>query len=206
MPVIHDVPLILKTQQVLHREGLPGYSQIRPEIRTLVWEVLADLKKSHLMEPSVAYHIYTVTELRRQQLSLEEKPAVHDSLLSSLLHRARELAVALCTIGPGLERQITDCTSQGEPLLGVLLDSIGSAAVDSLTEEVYKLIAEEASSRGYEVSDPINAGIPNLPISRQWQLLKLVPAEEIAVSLTSSEIMVPRKSVFIVIGVGLIYV
>jgi hypothetical protein len=54
MPVIHDVPLILKTQQVLHREGLPGYSQIRPEIRTLVWEVLADLKKSHLMEPSVA--------------------------------------------------------------------------------------------------------------------------------------------------------
>lgn len=186
------------------REELPGYSQIRPEIRTLIREVLADLKKSHLMEPSVAYHIYTVTELRRQQLSLEGKPVVHDSLLSSVLHRSRELAITLCTIGPRLERQVTDCTSQSEPLRGVLLDGIGSAAVESLTEEVYKLIAEEASSRGYDVSDPINAGMPGLPISRQCQLLKLVPAEEIAVSLTSSEITVPRKSVSIVIGVGLI--
>jgi hypothetical protein len=106
MPVIHDVPLILKTQQVLHREGLPGYSQIRPEIRTLVWEVLADLKKSHLMEPSVAYHIYTVTELRRQQLSLEGKPVVHDSLLSSVLPHARELAVAVRTIDLNLEEQM----------------------------------------------------------------------------------------------------
>jgi len=183
-----------------------GYYQIRPEIRTLIRKLLAYVKKSRLLEPTIAHQTYTISEQRGQQLSLEGKPGVHDSLLSSVLHRARELAVALCTIGPGLERQITDCTSQGEPLLGVLLDSIGSAAVDSLTEEVYKLIAEEASSRGYEVSDPINAGIPNLPISRQWQLLKLVPAEEIAVSLTSSEIMVPRKSVIIVIGVGLIYV
>jgi len=187
MPVIHDVPLILKTQQVLHREGLPGYSQIRPEIRTLVWEVLADLKKSHLMEPSVAYHIYTVTELRRQQLSLEQKPAVHDSLLCSLVPHARELAVALCTIGPGLERQITDCTSQGEPLRCMLLDGIGSAAVDSLTEEVCKLIAEEASSHGYEASRPINAGMPGLPITVQWQSFKMVPTAEIVVSLTSSE-------------------
>lgn len=183
---------------------MPGYYQIRPEIRTLIRKLLADVKKSHLLEPAIAHQTYTISELRGQQLSLEGKPGVHNSLLSSVLHRARELAITLCTIGPRLERQVTDCTSQGEPLRGVLLDGIGSAAVDSLTEEVYKLIAEEASSRGYEVSDPINAGMPDLPISRQWQLLKLVPAEEIAVSLTSSEIMVPRKSVSIVIGVGLI--
>jgi hypothetical protein len=206
MPVIGHIPLTFNLQDVLRQEGLPGYSQIKPEIRTFVSEVLAGFMKSHLLEPAIAYQINTITELRRRQPPLEGKPTVHDSLLSSVLHRPRELAVTLCTIGPRLERQVTDCTSQSEPLRGVLLDGIGSTAVDSLTEDVYKLIAEEASSRGYDVSDPINAGMPGLPISRQWQLLKLVPAEEIAVSLTSSEITVPRKSVSIVIGVGLIYV
>ena len=164
-----------------------GYYQIRPEIRTLIRKLLAYVKKSRLLEPTIAHQTYTISEQRGQQLSLEGKPGVHDSLLSSVLHRARELAVALCTIGPGLERQITDCTSQGEPLRCMLLDGIGSAAVDSLTEEVCKLIAEEASSHGYEASRPINAGMPGLPITVQWQSFKMVPTEEIVVSLTSSE-------------------
>jgi hypothetical protein len=43
-------------------------------------------------------------------------------------------------------------------LRGMLLDGIGSAAVDSLTEEACKLIADEASSRGYEASSPISPG------------------------------------------------
>jgi hypothetical protein len=84
----------------------------------------------------------------------------------------------------------------------MLLDGIGSAAVDSLTEEVCKFIAGEASSGGYEVSSPVSPGMPGLPITEQWQLLKLVPAGEIGVSLTSAGIMVPRKSVSMVMGIG----
>jgi hypothetical protein len=40
------------------------------------------------------------------------------------------------------------------------------------------------------------------PISGQWQLFQLVPAEKIGVSLTSSGVMVPRKSISLVIGIG----
>jgi hypothetical protein len=55
---------------------------------------------------------------------------VHDSLLSLFLTNSKELAVAIYTIGPRLEKQVTDYTSRGEPLRGMLLDGIGSAAVD----------------------------------------------------------------------------
>jgi hypothetical protein len=202
MPVICDIPLSLKTREVMRREGLRGHSKIRPEIKILIRELLASVKRAHLLEPAIAYEIYTITEISQRQLSPEGNPGVHDPLLPSLLAKAKELAVAVCTIGPRLEKQVTDYTSQGEPLRGTLLDGIGSAAVDSLTEKVCKLIAEEASSRGYEVSSPINPGMPGLPIAAQWQLFKLVPAGEIGVSLTSSGIMVPRKSVSLVIGIG----
>jgi hypothetical protein len=202
MPVIRDIPLSLKTREVLRREGFRGYSKIRPEIKVLIKELLAGVKKTHLLEPAIAYEIYTITELSQRQLSPEVKPGIHDPLLSSLLPQAKELAIAVCTIGPRLEKQVTDYTSRGEPLRGMLLDGIGSAAVDSLTEEVCKLIAREASSHGYEASSPVTPGMPGLPITEQWQLLKMVPAGEIGVSLTSAGIMVPRKSVSLVMGIG----
>jgi hypothetical protein len=202
MPVIRDIPLSLKTGEVLRREGFRGHSKVRPEIKILIRELLASISNAHLLEPAIAYGIYTITELSQRQLSLEGKPVVHDSLLSSLLPSAKELAVAVCTIGPKLEKQVTDYTSRGEPLRGTLLDGIGSAAVDSLTKEVCKFVERKASSRGYEASSPISPGMPGLPITEQWQLLKLVPAGEIGVSLTSAGIMVPRKSVSMVMGIG----
>ena len=202
MPVIRDIHLSLKTEDVLRRQGFRDHSKVRPEIKILIRELLTTVKKSHLLEPAIAYEIYTITELSQWQSSLEGKPKVRDSLLHSVLPQARELAIAVCTIGPRLEKQVTGYASQGEPLRGTLLDGIGGAAVDSLTEEACKFIAGEASSRGYEASSPINPGMPGLPITEQWQLLKMVPAKEIGVSLTSSGIMVPRKSVSMVIGIG----
>ena len=109
-----------------------------------------------------------ITEMSHQQLSLEGKLVVQGPLLPSLLPEAKELAVVVSTIGPRLEKQVTDYTNQGEPLRGMLLDGIGSAAVDSLTQEVCKLIAGEALSRGYQASSPVSPGMPGLPITEQW--------------------------------------
>jgi hypothetical protein len=202
MPVIRDIPLSLKTREVLRREGFRGYSKIRPEIKSLILELLTSVREFHLLEPAIAYEIYSITEMSRRQLSLEGKVVIAGPLLPSLLPEAKELAVVVGTIGPKLEKRVADYFNQGEPLRGMLLDGIGSAAADLLTEEVCKFIVGEASSRGYQASSPISPGMPGLPINEQWQLLKMVPAKEIGVSLTSVGIMVPRKSASMVIGLG----
>jgi len=199
---MRDIPLSLTSGEVLRREGLRGCSKVRPKIKILIHELLASVSKAHLLEPAIAYEIFTITKISRRQLSLEGKLVIRDSLLPSLLAQAKELAVAVCTIGPKLEQQITSYTSRGEPLRAMLLDGIGSAAVDSLMEETCKLIASQALSQGYEASSPISPGMPGLPITEQWQLLKLVPAQEIGVSVTSGGMITPRKSVSLVMGIG----
>ena len=127
---------------------------------------------------------------------------IHGPLLPPLLTEAKELAAVVCTIGPKLEKQVTDYSKSGETLRGMILDGIGSAAVDMLNQEACRLIASEASSRGHQASSPVNPGMPGLPITEQWNLLELVNTPEIGVSLTSSGIMVPRKSASMVIGIG----
>lgn len=203
MPVIRDIPLSLKyTDEVLRREGLGRGAKVRPEIKGLIRELLASVRKAHLVEPAAAYEIYSITKISRDQLCLKGNKVVPGWLLPSLLPQAKELAAVVLTISSRLEKQVTDYTKRGEALRGMLLDGIGSAAVDSLTQEVCKFMAGEASSRGYQASSPISPGMPGLAITEQWQLLEMVPAGEIGVSLTSGGVMVPRKSASMVIGIG----
>ena len=202
MPVIRDIHLSMESKEVLRRVGFRGCSDIRPEIRDLILELMAGIESAHLLEPVVAYEIYPITEMSPTQLSVKGNIVIRGSLWLSLLPEAKELAGVVCTIGPELEKQVTDYMNRDEPLRGVLLDGIGSAAVDSLTEEVCKLMTAKASSRGYQAGSPISPGMPGLSLAEQWTLLKIVPAREIGVSLTSSGIMVPRKSASMVIGIG----
>ncbi len=202
MPVIRDIPLSLKPSEVLRRQGLGRGAKVRPEIRLLIRELLASLNKSRLLEPAVAYEYYRVRSMNGSRISLEGDKALHGPLLPAIFPEAKELAVILVTIGPKLEKQVTDYSKKGAALQGMTLDGIGSAAVDKLVAEFLRLIATEVSSRGYEISSPVNPGMPGFPLTEQWNLLGLVKAGEIEVTLTSSGMMVPRKSTSMVMGVG----
>jgi hypothetical protein len=202
MLVIRDISLNLKTREVLRRQGLGKGAKVRPEIKTLIRQLLASLKKARLLEPVVAYEYYMVSSMNGSQISLEGDKAIQGPLLPAIFPEAKELAVLLCTIGPRLEKQVTDYSKSGKTMRGMILDGIGSTAVDMLALEVLRRLASEASSRGYEISSPVNPGMPGFPLTEQWNLLELVNADEIGVRLTASGVLVPRKSSSMVIGIG----
>lgn len=202
MPVIRDLPLSLTADEVLRRQGLGREAKLRPEIELSIRELLASLKKSHLLQPATAYEHYAVKGMDRGQISLDGDGAICGPLLPAVFSEAKELVVIVCTIGSRLEKQVTEYSKSGEALRGLILDGIGSAAVDKLVSEVLKLIAAEASRRGYETSSPVNPGMPGFPLSEQWNLLGLVNANGIGVCLTASGMLVPRKSTSMVIGIG----
>jgi hypothetical protein len=202
MPVTRDIPLNLKTGAVLRRQGLGGKARVRPEIKSLIEELLASVKGHHLLQPAAAYEYYTVSGMNGSRISLDGDKAVHGPALPAILPEAQELVVLICTIGPKLEKQASDYTKKGEALRGMLLDGIGSAAVDTLVPKILSIIAGEVAPRGYEISSPVNPGMPGFPMSEQWNLVELAGGDEIGVSLTPSGILVPRKSTSMVIGVG----
>lgn len=202
MPVIHNIRLSLKNSEVLRRQGFAREAKVRPKIKLLIQELLASVKKAPLLEPAVAYEYYGVRSIKGGQISLEGDKTLHAPLLSAIFPEAKELAVILMTIGPKLEEQVTDYSTKGAALQGMTLDGIGSTAVDKLVSEVLRFIATEVSSRGYEISSPVNPGMPGFPLTEQSTLLGLVNAGEIGVSLTASGVLVPRKSTCMVIGTG----
>jgi len=202
MLVIRDISLNLKTREVLRRQGLGKEAKVRPEIEILIQELLASVNKARLLEPAIAYEYYTAISMNGSQISLDGGKAINSPLIRAISPEAKELAVLLCTIGPRLEKQVTDYSKSGKTMRGMILDGIGSTAVDMLALEVLRRLASEASSRGYEISSPVNPGMPGFPMTEQWSLLELAPAKEIGVSLSSSGVLIPRKSTSMVIGIG----
>jgi hypothetical protein len=202
MPVISDIHLSLKTREVLRRQGLAGGAKVRPEIKVLIQELLVSVKKARLLEPAVAYEYYKVRGMNGSQISLDGGKTINGPLIPAIFAEAKELSVILCTIGPRLEKQVTDYSKSNEAMRGMILDGIGSSAVDMMTLEVLRRLTGEVSSRGYEISSPVNPGMPGFPLTEQWNLLGMVNADEIGVSLTASGVLVPRKSASMVIGIG----
>lgn len=202
MPVVRDIRLSMRSRELLRREGIREYSRLRPEIRDVIKGLLVEVRRGRLVQPAIAYEVYSITKAESRRLRLDGGAMLNGPMLPAALPGARELAVAVCTIGPELEQKVTDYSEERQPLRSLLLDGIGSAAVDSLVRETVRLIAQEASSRGLEASSPVGPGMPGFNISEQWQMLNLVRADDIGVSLTSTATMVPRKSVSMVMGIG----
>jgi len=146
--------------------------------------------------------LYLLAGINGDLLCLESGIAFHGSAVTQFLAGARQIAAVVSTIGPRLETKVDKYFAHDEQLRGLILDDIGTAALDSLTMEICQFMKRVASTQGYEAGGPLSPGQLDWPLIEQRQLFQLVPADQIGVRLTSSGMMVPRKSISMVIGMG----
>jgi len=202
LPVVRGIRLKLDLEGILRRQGLDPKKEPRPEIMKVLHEAMAEVEASRLLEPAVAYSFHPIAGMQKDTVILEGGKEIPGSLIPLTFPSAEQLAVAVCTIGPKLEKKAGESFKKNEQLRGLLLDGIGSSAVDMLGQEVCHLITGEASAGGHRASSPVNPGMAGLSLSEQEKIFQLVQAEQIGVRLTSGQMMVPCKSTSLVIGVG----
>lgn len=202
MPVIKNIQLSIDTNAIFRRQGVANNSIITPRVAEHSKELLEEISKLCLLEPLLAYETYIVVGLKGGRLYIGGNSTLHGSLLQSAMGGAKRIAAAVCTIGPKLEKKSKSYITGGELLKGLLLDGIGSTALDSLRQEACRIIALDAGSEGYQAGSPISPGVASFPLSEQQQVLNLAHAERIGISLTSSGVMRPIKSCSMVIGLG----
>jgi hypothetical protein len=148
MPVICGIHPSLKTREVLRRQGLRKGAKVRPEINILIQELLASVNKARLLEPAVAYEYYTVISMNGSLISLDGGKAINSPLVPTIFPEAKELLVLFCTIGLKLEKQLINYSKSNEAKRGMILEDIGSTAVDILAVEFLRHLDSECWSQG----------------------------------------------------------
>ena len=200
MPVLYKVPFELDEREIMRRQEINKSSRIQPSLNNITRELIKN--KDLWLEPALAYNIFPVAEVRPFDIILQNGQMLHLSHATAKLKQASEIAILICTIGPLLEKAVDEHFKSGQSMKGFLLDGLGSAAVDSLAGKACDLINSDAVSRGLSSSSPYSPGMHGWSIGNLPDLFRLVPADQIGMSLTSSRMISPRKSVAMAIGIG----
>lgn len=201
MELLRSFTLNLTVEQMLVQQGRGrSAGPASPEMLRLYGEAIAKAKE--LAEPQALYDLFDVQVVRDDALVLANGHALRSNLVVTQLARARQIAVAVCTIGPRLETEASRLFAQGQGAMGFLYDSAGSLAVSHVARALVQHVQELAASRGQKASFPISPGSADCTLEDQKVVFDLLPAERIGVHLTESLLMVPLKSVSLLIGIG----
>jgi len=181
----------------------------------------ADPEKLRLRKPSLVDaaefaraeglpHIHPIALVRKvmvkahshDRLLLDDSTKLTGPLVTQHLAGAQRVAAVVCTIGAELE-DMSARLFDNDPLLAFALDGLGNAAVEQLGQQVCQRIGEQAQVDGLTASTPLSPGEPDWPAEiGQPQIFALVEAAEIGIQITPGGMMIPKKSISFVLGIG----
>lgn len=199
MELIKGIKVSIREEEV---RRLVGYKGKRPIGN--IQDILAqEIEEGYrLIEPKAIYTQVRVKEENKGSLVLEEGSRLSVGSGISLWQGAEYLGVALCTIGLALENRVSQLFTEGEYPAALMLDSVGSVAVESVGDYVNSVICQMANRLGISVGPRLSPGYGKWNLAEQRVLFSLLPGERIGVTLNEDFVMVPRKSISFSIGMG----
>jgi len=154
--VLADIPLAIDPDEVLRFQGYKrGIDVPTPDVLALFEDALALGRV--VMAPRAAVRWLDVTDRSTHTLSAGGVTLTIADIGTSWGPIDR-LAVAVCTIGDALERKVSELWDARELPLAVMLDSVGSGAVESLAEYVNDVLCQDGLERGLKVTNRISPG------------------------------------------------
>jgi hypothetical protein len=111
-------------------------------------------------------------------------------------------AVSVVTIGDAIEQEASRLMKQGHAIEGYILDAIGSCAAESAADSLQAELAKIAQGRNQAITFRYSPGYCGWDIVEQKILFQAIDASRIGVSLTDSCLMLPRKSISAIVGMG----
>jgi hypothetical protein len=208
MPILDKWDIQLTTDQVLRAQGADPeiIRSRRPNLVKSTDEAL--LRAKPLLQPLVLYEKFQVKAFIHERLELvpnnsdQGKFYLSSQLIAQKLSSAQEIVVVLCTIGSDLDNSVSSLLKV-DPIIALAMDGVGSAAVEMLAIQACNYFEKQVIKVGLNATMPLNPGMVGWPVEiGQPQIFSLLDSESINVSLTESCMMVPNKSLSMVIGAG----
>jgi len=185
---------------ISHMPGTVDKMLERPAIRA-DWEAaLADTRR--LIQPAAVWDSFPIQEFKHNRLVLANGAKISGGPVTAVLGGATEFVAAVCTVGDAISKVITEQQQDGQRMRAMFLDNLGTWAVGMLRMQVFSQLEFAAKEQGLHVSTSLSPGESEWPISEQSVLFSILDTQQIRVRLTQTMLMVPVKSVSLIMGTG----
>ena len=184
--------------EVLRYLGYRG-QELTPELLTRIDEVY-----EHCVEvarPSAVTRAFGVREVEHEAVMLEGctlQLTGHD--IAAHLQGAVEVVLMAVTLGTGIDRELRRL-GVCDPLGQAVFDASATTLVEQLADKTEAQVRAHAAERGLYCSWRFSPGYGDLSLEVQPAFLAAVDAaRRLGITLTTSNLMVPTKSVTAIIG------
>jgi len=195
--------LAVDVDAVLRAQGADP-ATVRTRSRRLVAHAeRAVVEGAALLAPTVAQNRRAITAVRHDQIRLEGGALLSGPLVTRELGKAQEVVAIIVTIGDRLEALVSNLIA-AEPAFALALDGFGSAAVQAVADTACERIRVEAAVAGMQTTLPLSPGMVGWDLGTgQRQIMALLGESNASVRLTRSSLMLPKKSLSMVLGIGI---
>ena len=137
----------------------------------------------------------------KNQMILSEIPVIIEGKsIGNHLNNCDKVICMAVTVGENIEKEVTKKFQRGEYTSSILLDAAATTAVEQAADAMKKAIEQNPLIRGYSMRWRFSPGYGDWSLSQQINLFHLSNAETIGIKLSSSMMMIPRKSITAIIG------
>jgi len=198
--VLADLPLAIDPDEVLRFQGYKQGVDVPTADVLALFDAALALGRG-LMTPRAVTRWLPVTRAGADAL-VTRAGGLDIPGIGRLWGPVEYVAAAVCTIGDALERRVADLWEARELPLAVMLDSVGSGAVESLAEYVNDTLCQDGVPTALRVTNRISPGYGPWDVSGQAALWALCPGAPIGVTLNAAAFMTPTKSLTLLVGAG----
>ncbi|MBU4510359.1 hypothetical protein KJ830_04840 [bacterium] len=205
MKIIKNIKLKIDEEEVLRYQGY-SKKKVKNPNQSILQITEEEIERGYnLFEPQ---GIYSSTKIKQISFSdgrvdLENGFSLNFSnSIINFLKGTSYLVLGVVTIGSSLENKVSEFFTQGEYPRAIALDAVGTVAVESLSRYIRNLVCQEAKEQYFKTTRYFSPGYGDWDISQQKDIFKIIPTNKIGVSLTESCMILPRKSLSWIIGIG----
>ncbi len=158
-------------------------------------------KAYEFINPAAYYTINPITSVGSPEVSVGELHFTSHNL-AQVFSGCSQAAIFVVTIGKALEMEVDQLTKEGSILSALVLDTVGSVAVEKVADELESMFRDFAAAKGGKISWRYSPGYCDWDIAQQKELFRGLDGNPIGVNLTDACSMKPRKSISGIIGGG----
>ena len=190
----------VETKQILNQIGYEDDYEPSSRIKSLVNDYIENYH--NLVESTYSYTFRDIESVDGNRVYLSDSVILESKVISNLCKKCDRLAIFIMTIGSYLEEMVDYLSENGLVLQATVLDAIGSGAAEQMAGLIEDRIRNVATMHDQRISRRFSPGYCDWNVNQQEMIFKLLNDDTAGVSLTDECLMIPRKSVSGIIGIG----
>ncbi|MEG0250705.1 MAG: hypothetical protein RR561_07565 [Peptostreptococcus sp.] len=189
----------INRQEVLKYLSYRG-SQIPVEIDNLIDECIEEVIKTS--NPKYNYQIFDI-DRRENKIFLNNSDfELEGEDIKNLLKDSDRCILLAATLGIKIDQMIRSLQIR-DMAKSIVVDSCASSAIESICNQINEKLEYDIEKEGKFITDRFSPGYGDLAIEVQKDFIELIDARRITgINVSSSGIMIPRKSVTAIIGIS----